>query len=148
MSYLLMPQRMMRERVSTLLFKIQEKTYISGLHTIILKSKDDALDNKYKQFCFQTLDVKRQFKYYSVGTKVSGINKTNIKMIRIPTPTKSEQEAIARVLSDTDALIVSLEKLIAKKRLIKQGAMQELLTGKSRLPGFTGKWRICQLGRH
>ena len=56
-----------------------------------------------------------------------------------PYPPKSEQESIATVLSDTDALIESLEQLIAKKRLIKQGAMQELLTGKRRLPGFAQK---------
>ncbi len=51
-------------------------------------------------------------------------------------PTKAEQEAIAEALSDADALIESIEQVIAKKRLIKQGAMQELLTGKRRLPGF------------
>lgn len=55
-------------------------------------------------------------------------------------PTLAEQEAIAIALSDTDALIESLEQLIAKKRQIKQGAMQELLTGKKRLPGFSGEW--------
>ena len=54
-------------------------------------------------------------------------------------PTLVEQTAIATVLSDTDALIQSLDRLIAKKRLIKQGAMQELLTGKKRLPGFSIK---------
>ena len=52
--------------------------------------------------------------------------------------TPPEQEAIAEALSDADALIESLEQLIAKKRQIKQGAMQELLTGKKRLPGFIG----------
>ena len=51
-------------------------------------------------------------------------------------PTKAEQEAIAEALSDADALIETLEQLIAKKRHLKQGAMQELLTGKRRLPGF------------
>jgi type I restriction enzyme, S subunit len=51
-------------------------------------------------------------------------------------PTKAEQEAIAEALSDADALIESLEQLIAKKRYLKQGTMQELLTGKKRLPGF------------
>ncbi len=51
-------------------------------------------------------------------------------------PTKAEQEAIAEALSDADALIESLEQLLAKKRQLKQGAMQELLTGKRRLPGF------------
>ena len=65
-------------------------------------------------------------------------------------PTKAEQEAIAEALSDADALIKSLEQLLAKKRHLKQGAMQELLTGKRRLPGFKGNWeikRLDELGR-
>lgn len=57
-----------------------------------------------------------------------------------------EQEAIANVLSDIDELIQLFEKLIAKKRAIKQGAMQELLTGKRRLPGFSEKWETKTLG--
>lgn len=61
-------------------------------------------------------------------------------------PTKAEQEAIAEALSDADALIESLEQLVAKKRHLKQGAMQELLTGKKRLPGFTGEWEAKRLG--
>ena len=65
--------------------------------------------------------------------------------IPIP-PTKAEQEAIAEALSDADAFIESLEQLIAKKRRIKQGAMQELLTGKKRLPGFSGEWEAKRLG--
>jgi type I restriction enzyme S subunit len=55
-------------------------------------------------------------------------------------PTKAEQEAIAEALNDADSLIESLERLIAKKRQIKQGAMEELLAGKRRMPGFNGKW--------
>ncbi|WP_295947249.1 restriction endonuclease subunit S [uncultured Bartonella sp.] len=58
-----------------------------------------------------------------------------------------EQTAIAEVLSDADCLIVSLQKLIAKKKAIKQGAMQELLTGKRRLPGFSGEWKRILLGQ-
>ncbi|AXV82303.1 restriction endonuclease subunit S [Ralstonia solanacearum] len=60
--------------------------------------------------------------------------------------TKVEQQAIAEALSDTDALIEALEQLLAKKRQIKQGAMQELLTGRKRLPGFAGKWDKKRLG--
>lgn len=60
-------------------------------------------------------------------------------------PTKTEQEAIAGALSDADALIESLEQLIAKKRHLKQGTMQELLTGKKRLPGFSGEWEETTL---
>ena len=54
----------------------------------------------------------------------------------------AEQTAVAEALSDADALIESLDQLIAKKRQIKQGAMQELLTGKRRLPGFSGEWEV------
>jgi type I restriction enzyme S subunit len=61
-------------------------------------------------------------------------------------PTREEQEAIAEALSDADALIESLEQLLAKKRHLKQGAMQELLTGKKRLPGFGEEWKIRQIG--
>ncbi len=117
--------------------------YISGLHTIVLKSNDDSVVNLYKQFCFQNSNVKKQFKFYAVGTKVTGISKTNIANVQIALPpTKAEQTAIATALSDADALINSLEKLIAKKGDIKQGAMQLLLTGKKRLPGFTGEWGV------
>jgi type I restriction enzyme S subunit len=60
-------------------------------------------------------------------------------------PTKAEQRAIATALSDTDALIDALDRLIAKKRDIKQAAMQRLLTGKKRLPGFCGEWRTLEM---
>ena len=73
-------------------------------------------------------------------TNLASINKTALGQLPIALPpTKAEQEAIAEALSDTDALIESLEQLIAKKRHLKQGAMQELLTGKKRLPGFQVK---------
>lgn len=75
------------------------------------------------------------------------LNGNLIKSTLIPIPKNhQEQQAIATALSDTDALIESLEQLIAKKRLIKQGTMQELLTGKRRLPGFSGEWVTKSLG--
>ncbi len=61
-------------------------------------------------------------------------------------PTKAEQEAIAKALSNADVLIESLEKIITKKRNIKQGAMQELLTGKRRLSGFSREWEVKRIG--
>lgn len=71
---------------------------------------------------------------------------TRIRRFLIPLPaTRAEQEAIATALGDTNALIESLEQLLGKKRRIKQGAMQELLTGKKRLPGFTGEWEVKRL---
>jgi len=64
------------------------------------------------------------------------LNGLIIKSIKIPLPPKKEQHAIAKILSDVDALIAALDKLIAKKRNIKTATMQQLLTGKKRLPGF------------
>jgi type I restriction enzyme S subunit len=80
------------------------------------------------------------------GTNIKGIRASELKELKVPIPTKAEQTAIATVLSDTDALIARLEKLLAKKKAIKQGTMQQLLTGKKRLPGFNGEWEVKKLG--
>jgi type I restriction enzyme S subunit len=64
----------------------------------------------------------------------------------MPRPPKPEQRAIATALSDVDALLVGLERLIAKKRDLKQATMQQLLTGQTRLPGFHGEWVVKRLG--
>lgn len=81
---------------------------------------------------------------HSTSQAAFGINK--MRSLLIPLPRPAEQRAIAEALSDADALIESLEQLIAKKRHVKQGAMQELLTGKTRLPGFSGEWEMKRLG--
>ena len=80
------------------------------------------------------------------GTNVKGIRATELRELNVPILSFPEQEAIASALGDADALIESLERLVAKKRDVKQGAMQELLTARRRLPGFTGKWELHQLG--
>jgi type I restriction enzyme S subunit len=74
------------------------------------------------------------------------INMGNVGDIPIPFPPLPEQRAIAEVLSDGDALIAALDRLIAKKRAIKQGAMQQLLTGQTRLPSFSGPWEVKKIG--
>jgi len=74
------------------------------------------------------------------------INMNMIGNIPIPIPNIIEQREIGRAITDIDLLINSLEKLIEKKMNIKQGVMQELLTGKRRLPGFSGKWKTKKLG--
>lgn len=107
--------------------------FISGLHTIVAKSVSDELDHRYKRYCFQTRSVKTQFRFFSVGTKVSGISKTNIGKITLLVPPIEEQAAIAAILSDMDAEITTLEAKLRKARYIKQGMMQELLTGRIRL---------------
>ena len=74
------------------------------------------------------------------------INLGPISSVRIVLPTQSEQRAIEAALSDVDALLGGLDSLIAKKRDLKQAAMQQLLTGQTRLPGFSGEWAVKRLG--
>lgn len=74
------------------------------------------------------------------------INLGPISDIRIRVPPLSEQRAIASALGDVDALLAGLDRLIAKKRDLKHAAMQQLLTGKTRLAGFKGKWELKRLG--
>jgi type I restriction enzyme S subunit len=75
-----------------------------------------------------------------------GINGNEYASLPVPKPPIHEQTAIATALSDVDALLDSLDRLIAKKRDIKQAAMQQLLTGETRLPGFEGEWEEANLG--
>ena len=95
--------------------------------------------------------IYRVLKYLNLNKLVFGsgqplITGTQLKEIVIDIPSLSEQKAIAEALSDTDNLIQSVEKLIDKKKKIKQGAMQQLLIGKKRLPGFSGEWEVKRLG--
>lgn len=110
------------------------RPYISGLHTIVAKSRDNSLSNGFKRYCFQTQHIKQQFLFYSVGTKVSGISKPNIAKLELKFPrTLEEQTAIATILSDMDSEIAALEARRDKTRALKRGMMQELLTGQIRL---------------
>ena len=108
--------------------------FISGLHTIVAKAKTEELDNLFLEYCFKSESVRNQFIFYSAGTKVKGVNRTQIAKINILFPVlKFEQHAIATILSDMDAEIDALTAKLKKARRIKQGMMSELLTGRIRL---------------
>lgn len=94
-------------------------------------------DVRFVHHLLQTVD----FQSHSGKSGVPGVNRNDVhqEFVHIPAR-RSEQEAIAKALLDADALIDSMEQLLTKKRQIKQGAMQELLTGKRRLPGFRENW--------
>jgi type I restriction enzyme, S subunit len=106
------------------------------LNTTLFVKDFKGNDPQFISFFLQRID----FKSYSGKSGVPGVNRNDLHKIEIKIPLPAEQRQIADILTDTDALIISLEKLIAKKRHIKQAAMQSLLTGKKRLPGFSGKW--------
>jgi len=102
------------------------------------------LNNHFLYYWLQA--NKSEFQRIAMGNTIKTIGLPYFIRLAIPLPNRVEQEAIAEALSDADALIESLEQLIAKKRQLKQGAMQELLTGKKRLPGFSGEWEVKPLG--
>ena len=91
--------------------------------------------------------VEKQIRNINVQAAQANISLKNVRDFIVPIPHReSEQRAIATALSDVDALLDALDRLIAKKRDLKQAAMQQLLTGKTRLPGYNGKWAVKRLG--
>jgi len=97
---------------------------------------------------FVRLQINRRqehFRQRGQGTSQRHVYRRDFDSLLIPFPAPVEQEAIAAALSDVDALVASLDRLIAKKRDIKQAAMQQLLTSKTRLPGFGGEWEVRKL---
>ena len=123
-----------------LVFKISGKVWINN-HAHVLKPKSE-INITYLTDYLESLN----YELYNTGTAQPKLNKKVCSSIPVLLPPLKEQTAIATALSDTDALITSLDKLIAKKRNIKQGAMQQLLTGKKRLAGFGGEWEVKRLG--
>ena len=106
---------------------------VSGLHTFLLRDADKRLADGYRRFLHCSPSVKRQFNALATGLKVYGVSKGNLKTVLLPLPPKPEQTAIAQTLSDMDSEIAALEARAAKLAQIKQGLMQNLLTGKIRV---------------
>jgi type I restriction enzyme S subunit len=101
---------------------------------------------KFVNYLFQSDILKRQINEH-LGATINQITNKSLNSFRVPLPpTEAEQRAIAAALSDVDALLGGLDRLIAKKRDLKQAAMQQLLTGETRLPGFHGEWEVKRLG--
>ena len=89
---------------------------------------------------------KAEFERIAMGNTIKTIGLPYFRALKVPTPPLAEQRAIATALSDVDALLSGLDSLIAKKQNLKQAAMQQLLTGQTRLPGFSGEWEVKRLG--
>jgi len=101
----------------------------------------------YFFFLYFSINFYRRIMQMTAKSSVDSVRKDMITRMLVPLPpTVEEQHAIATALSNVDALLDGLDRLIAKKRNIKQAAMQQLLTGKTRLPGFEGEWGVKHLG--
>jgi len=123
---------------------IKENGVLLGGGILIIR-----LNNGYDGtfFSYWITQNKREVLKLVKGSTVFHIYGHDMSGLRLAFPKDKEQIAIATVLSDTDSLIEKLEKLIAKKKAVKQGAMQRLLIGKKRLPGFSGEWEEKKLGK-
>lgn len=97
---------------------------------------------------YQLTAFKADFEAAATQNAQLNINLEKLNPFKIPVPPFPEQQAIAAALSEADGVVAGLERVIAKKRLIKQGAMQDLLTARRRLPGFSGEWEVKRLGDH
>ena len=120
------------------------KNLAFGAFMTVLRAKNGS-HNIFIHQIWQSDYIQRQIKD-NLGATINQVTNKDISRYIIPMPPIAEQRAIAEALSDVDGLIAALDKKIAKKRLLKQGAMQQLLTGKKRLPGFTDKWIEKKLG--
>lgn len=126
-------------------FISNEEAYAGG-DIIILSIDTDLHDARFFGYYLNSSQIVKQKAARGQGDAVVHIVPRELATIEIAIPSKQEQQRIAKALSNIDQLISSLSKTIEKKRLIKQGAMQQLLTGKKRLPGFDGEWAESELG--
>jgi type I restriction enzyme, S subunit len=112
------------------------ETVVFGGFVIRARPRDDRTNASFRPFALRSAAVRSQIIARGQGAVRANIGQRDLCRVKVPLPSVAEQRAIAETLSDADALIESLEQLLAKKRQIEQGAMQALLTGKNRLPGF------------
>lgn len=127
-------------------FRSQVSDTICSTGFAVLRAKPDATDPAYIFAHLFASPLNKQIEKTLAGSNYPAINSRDVRELKIPVPpTIEEQRAIAQALSDVDALLAALDKIIAKKRDLKQATMQQLLTGETRLPGFSGEWEVKRL---
>lgn len=125
--------------------RVPKPAYINQ-HIALIRFDESKADSKYLAYFLASERSQKWFRATTDQGAKAGMNLAGIRSIRVAFPSTDEQRAIATALSDVDALLTQLDRLIAKKRNIKRAAMQQLLTGKTRLPGFGGEWKPKRLG--
>ncbi len=134
--------------LTTLIADDLPRTVFSGF--LIRFRSGGSLTREFKEHCFAHDGFRRRLIASSTVSANTNINQNALRRIPICLPTSpAEQRAIAAALSDVDTLLDGLDRLIAKKRDLKQAAMQQLLTGKTRMPGFRrdGGWKQAKIGK-
>ncbi|MBN3951299.1 MAG: restriction endonuclease subunit S [Nostoc sp. NMS7] len=123
-----------------------ENGWLFSSRLLRIRINPQNISPAYLSYHFHQEPTKQRIRSVAVGQTMASLNTEILKNIEvILPPTRLEQKAIAQSLSDVDALITECDRIISKKRNTKQGTMQQLLTGKKRLPGFSGKWEVKKL---
>ena len=112
---------------------LNNKRAISGLHTFLLRDAKNAFSPGFRGYLHAMTGVKKSFDRLATGLKVYGLSKNNLKQVVVPIPPYNEQQCVIEVLSSMETDIEALTLRLNKTQSIKQGMMQELLTGRTRL---------------
>ncbi len=123
---------------------VPKPAYINQ-HIALVRLNNERVNSQFVAYFLASDGAQKRFLSSTDQGAKAGMTLGGIKKIMLALPSRDEQHAIATALSDVDALLAAQDKLIAKKRDIKQAAMQQLLTGKQRLPGFSGEWEVMRL---
>lgn len=120
-----------------------------GIHDgwLVIQDYQSTFHTEFLYYYLSGRPVLAQYMRLAAGSSVLNLNKDLVSNVSVAVPSQPEQRAIAEALSDIDALLTGLDRLIAKKRDLKQAAMQQLLTGQTRLPGFEGEWAATTFGQ-
>ena len=133
--------------ISSVVLEELKNTVFSGF-LLRARPKTQNFDLNFKKYCFRSSVARKQIVSLSSKTTRALTNGRLLSKVIIPIPKDlSEQHSISVVISDTEELVNQFQTLIEKKKNIKQGVMQELLTGKRRLEGVDGEWETKQLGK-
>ena len=106
----------------------------------------DSVDKEFLYYLLSSEDTKKQYATFAAGSGVQNLNKTVVKKVVVHLPPIPEQRRIARALSEMDDHIDNLAELIEKKKAIRDGALEDLVSGRSRLTGYTDEWRKTTIG--
>jgi type I restriction enzyme S subunit len=123
-----------------------DNRYILSQRTVLIRPRQDSFDETFFLKMLQSPAFQRLLSENASGSTALGIQRRRLEKLSVSMPPLPEQRRIGQALQDIDDLIATLERLIAKKQVIRQGMLQQLLTGRTRLPGFDGSWPQLTLG--
>lgn len=135
-----------RGEIGKIYFFQMRSKYATLAPNLYLLKLNDRMDSRFLYYYFLSSEGQKKIKAINASTSLGAIYKDDVKRILVPELDIKEQKQIAETLSGIDSLISKLQELIVKKKNIRQGTMQRVLTGKNRLQGFSSEWKDTTLG--